>query len=264
MLVFPQLMSGAVAQLPSRRDDTYRTNVNTLADGSVVRSSDDAARGKTWELELRDLSDSEAGALLTLFDSAEGRLTPFTFLDPADNLLAWSEDFDRSCWLRGATIQLQPGVADPLGGTAATRLTNAGQSAQGLSQRLEVPGEFQFCFSIYARAASLCAVTMWMLAGQARLVTAYEANSNWQRISVSGIAGTGEEVTFGLDVGAGSALELFGAQVDAHPGSSLYRKTLSRGGVYPNTKFATDEIAVQAQGPNRNTAVIRMASPAGA
>jgi hypothetical protein len=37
------------------------------------------------------MSDQELAALEALFQAVEGRLTPFTFLDPADNLLAWSE-----------------------------------------------------------------------------------------------------------------------------------------------------------------------------
>lgn len=264
MLVFPQLTSGAVAQLPFLRDSYYRTNLNRLPDGSEVRSSDEEASSRVWRLELKDLSDSEAATIESLFEAAEGRLQSFTFLDPADNLLAWSEDFARSCWLRGATIQGQSEVADPLGGTSATRLTNAGQSAQELSQRLQVPGEFQYCFSIFARAASPCVVTLSMSAGLARLVTAHVVDSTWERITIAGVAGPGEGVTYALEVEPGSAVEIFGAQVDAQPAASPYRKTRSRGGVYPNTRFAEDSVIRQAQAPNRNGTVVRMISPMGA
>jgi hypothetical protein len=43
-------------------------------------------------LSYTALSDAELAALEQFFASAQGTLNGFTFLDPAANLLAWSED----------------------------------------------------------------------------------------------------------------------------------------------------------------------------
>src|SRR5215469_3285844 len=131
MLAFPQLNSGALVQTSSfRRTSETRTEANRLADGSEVRGPDYNAAEAIWEVALSELSDGELTSISTLFDAVEGRVGTFTFLDPAGNLLQWSEDLSRNCWQKGAMLQLLPSIADPFGGTGAVRVTNAGQSAQ--------------------------------------------------------------------------------------------------------------------------------------
>src|SRR5947209_20105584 len=91
MLAFPQLNSGAVVQTAFRRSGMTRTEVNRLADGSEIRGPDDSATELIWEVALSELSDEELDRLSTLFDAVEGRVGTFVFLDPAGNLLQWSE-----------------------------------------------------------------------------------------------------------------------------------------------------------------------------
>jgi hypothetical protein len=121
MLYFPQLSTGAVAQYPLIKRRVYRTVTNRLADGRRIRLSDAAAQRVEWEIAFEALSDAERRQLEQFFASAEGRLREFTFLDPAGNLLAYSEELTAGAWTRGPLLTLVQGMADPLGGSAARR-----------------------------------------------------------------------------------------------------------------------------------------------
>ena len=59
--------------------------------------------------DLHDLSDEEAAALRAFFDAAEGTLNGFTFLDPAGNLLAWSDQLDNAAWQTDPLLSLTGG-----------------------------------------------------------------------------------------------------------------------------------------------------------
>src|SRR3954468_15135877 len=100
MLVYPQLESGALSQFPVVKTRRTRTVINRASDGSTIRLADPAGEITEWLLVYKDLSDDEAGALRGFFDAAEGTLQGFTFLDPAGNLLAWSERLDDDVWQR--------------------------------------------------------------------------------------------------------------------------------------------------------------------
>ena len=90
MLVFPQLSSGAVAQLPLRRETGRRTLVNRALDVNEIRVLDVDFFDRQWELPLELLTDAEWQAIQDLFTAAEGRLKTFLFLEPGENLLKWS------------------------------------------------------------------------------------------------------------------------------------------------------------------------------
>src|ERR1035438_7018753 len=91
MAAYPQLGSGALSQFPVQKTRRARTVVNQASDGSTIKLADPAGAVTEWQLRYTDLSDAEAAALRAFFDSAEGTLNGFTFLDPAGNLLAWSD-----------------------------------------------------------------------------------------------------------------------------------------------------------------------------
>src|SRR5947208_3141209 len=115
MAVFPQLTTGAATMYPVVRKSKTRTVVNELADGRRVTDVDADARTLEWELQLRGLVVAEWNAVEALFAAVRGRLGTFTFLDPAGNLLARSEEFVDPVWTNGAAIQLTPGMTDPFG-----------------------------------------------------------------------------------------------------------------------------------------------------
>src|SRR5207302_1485219 len=106
MLLFPQLMTGALCQFPLRKNRRTRTVSNRAADGSTIKLADPAAEVTEWQLEYSDLSDDEAAALRDFFASAEGTLNAFTFLDPAGNLLSWSEQLDAQVWQKDPLLTL--------------------------------------------------------------------------------------------------------------------------------------------------------------
>ena len=261
MLVFPQLKSGACAQYPLQRTRFRRTVRNTMADGSDVRYADAGAGNVRWELPLRALDAAEAGAIEDLFHAAEGRLRPFLLLDPAANLLSWSEDLSKQVWRMDPMIQRTGSVADPQGTARATRLVNAGQAEQELRQTLAVPAWFQYCFSVYARSAAGSQVMLRRsCAGRSMVVTAVLGDA-WKRIICAGsLAGNDTGVTFSLALPPGAAVEVFGAQVEAQVAPSAYIITRSRGGVYPSARFDHDELSVTAQGPGSEDTIVRIVS----
>jgi hypothetical protein len=110
MLVFPQLVTGAAALYPLTKRLVRRTAVNDLSDGSKVMLEDPDAATSDWELRAKGLTETEAAAIEALFDAAAGRWKTFTFLDPAGNLLANSEEFDAPTWSNGPLVQLTPGI----------------------------------------------------------------------------------------------------------------------------------------------------------
>src|SRR6185295_571912 len=126
MLVYPQLRSNALGQYPIRRRRTLRTVINTAGDERTVRLTDPGAEMTEWRLEYRGLIESEAAALRAFFAQCEGTLNGVTFLDPAGNLLGWSETLSDAVWTRGPLLSVAGAIGDPLGGARASRLTNTG------------------------------------------------------------------------------------------------------------------------------------------
>ncbi len=259
MLAFPQLNSGAVVQTSFRRTRQTRTEANRLADGSEVRGPDDSAAELLWEIALSDLSDEELNRISTLFDTVEGRLGTFLFLDPAGNLLQWSEDLSRNCWQKGAMLQLFPGIADPFGGTGAVRVTNAGQSAQNVSQGVAAPATFVYCLSVYARTAAAGSCNLIIQAGQNRQTAVMDLHSSWSRYSLSSSAGAGlDQVSFGLELAPGASVDFFGFQAEAQPAASSYRRTLNSSALYTAARFDADEFATVTDGPGRHSSALRI------
>lgn len=258
MLVFPQLTTGAAALYPVTKQELQRTVVNTLADGStaVYADADGAIAG--WALRATGLTLAEWNAIESLFQQTAGMAATFTFLDPVGNLLLQSETFSAGAWTAGALVQLTAGMADPLGTTRATALVNAGQASAGVTQILNVPGNFQYCLSVWVRSTSGSAVTLAIANGS----KSFAAGTQWKRVYFSsnpGQAGAAT-VTFGAQVAAGGSVQLFGMQAEAQPGPSDYKITGAAGGVYPNARFGSDQITVTAQGTDVYDAVIQIVS----
>jgi len=258
MLVFPQLTTGAAALYPVTKQGLQRTVVNALADGSTVVYADPDGAIAGWALRATGLTLAEWNAIESLFQQTAGMAGTFTFLDPVGNLLLQSENFSAGAWTAGALVQLTAGIGDPFGTTRATRLVNTGQASAGVTQILNVPGNFQYCLSAWARTTSGSAVTLVV----ANTSKSFAAGTQWTRVYFSsnpGQAGA-TTVTFGAQVVAGGSVELFGMQVEAQLGPSDYKITGGAGGVYPNARFGSDQITVTAQGTDVYDAVIQIVS----
>jgi hypothetical protein len=242
MLAFPQLSSGAQAQFPIARKRVLRTVVNRAPDGRAVKLPDVTGGRIEWSLEYGGLTDAEAGALRAFFDLTEGSLESFTFLDPTANLLAWSDQLDDDVWTAGPLLTLTFGIDDPRGGTKAWQLNNPAAGAQSITQTLQVPGEFTYCISVYARSATPATVTLLLDTGRAPRAI----SSTWTRVTfaANGTAGA-ESVIFGFEIPAGAGVDVFGMQVEAQPAASPYHPSIT-GGVYPDARFRDDVLAITA------------------
>jgi hypothetical protein len=259
MLVFPQLVTGAAALYPVTRQRVARTVVNKLGDGSRVIYSDSDAAATEWEMRTTGLTAAEWNAIEAVFEAASGQLQTITFLDPAGNLLAQSENFGASAWTNGALIQLTTGSADPLGGTGATQVVNAGQTAQAVAQTLGVPGNFEYYLSVWAQTAGASSATLTASTSGASQSLTFPLTTKWQRLGLFvSLDQNTTSVTFGVQLNAGASVGLFGMQVDAQPAPSSYRKTGATGGVYATARFAADQITFTAQGTDVYDAVIRI------
>jgi hypothetical protein len=246
---------------PVVRRTRVRTVVNEAGDGSTVTFRDADGAVREWELQATGLTGTEWGAVEVLFEAARGRLNWFTLLDPAGNLLTRSEEFSDAVWAKGPQIQLTAGTGDPFGGMAATHVVNAGGTNQTVTQTLAAPGNFTYTLSVWARSAGGASVTLTASttggsAAQTELLT-----TGWRRIRLStNLNAPTDSVTFGVQLNAGAAVDLFGFQVDPQAASSDYKKTGATGGVIGKARFATDELSVRAQGTDVFDSLIRIVS----
>src|SRR5579862_4638260 len=124
MIYFPQLSSGATGQFPITRQRDTKTVMNQSIQSYEVKLADPGAATTQWHLAFEEMNDQELAALEALFQAAEGSLTSFTFLDPIDNLLAWSEQLNQPVWQANSLLTITGDVADPSGGTAAYQISN--------------------------------------------------------------------------------------------------------------------------------------------
>jgi len=249
MPIFPQLATGAMGQYPLRRMRRSRTVENTMPDGHAVRLADNGAERTEWRLEYQELTDGELDALIEFFQAVEGRLGTFTFLDPAGNLVAWSEQLDEPAWEKGPLVTVEGGVTGPAGEVNAWRVANGGAAPAGIAQTLNVPEELYYCLSVWVRSVQTTQVTL--VRGGAR--TTKQVTAEWNRLTFAAqAAGTAESVLFGLELAPGAAVEVCGFQVEAQAGASGYKKTGARGGVYGNARLAGDELKITTVGQGRH------------
>jgi hypothetical protein len=256
MSLFPQIGAGSVAQFPLTRSRRWRAIANQLESTEQIMLPDTAAGEIGWRLSYQDLTDTEAGALSSLFASSQGSFGAFTFVDPMANLLGWSEDLSQPVWQAGL-LQHASGVNDPLGTLRASSITNASPGAQTLTQTLALPGSYVACFSVYLRSDTAGSVT---LQRDGTHVTA-AVGPAWQRVFVSG-AGTGEAVqsSFSISVAAAQTVDVWGLQVEVQPYPSAYRQTTAPLGIYEETYFENDELRIARVSPALSSCEIRLLS----
>ena len=255
MQCFPQLLRGATSQYPIQKRSLTRTIRNVCLDGREIKLADPAGSSIEWQLTFRELMDAEIAALLDFFVGAEGRLGSFTFLDPTDNLLAWSEKFDAAAWQGDPLLQLSSGVEDPVGSMAAFHVANPSGAPLRLRQTLAVPGSYYYSFSVWSRAAQGGEISLVRGSESARRVV----GPSWNRLVFAANSGSTETtVAFGIQIEAGASIDLYGAQVEAQIGASAYKRTTSTGGVYPATRFRDNALAVSVIGPSRHSCTIHL------
>jgi hypothetical protein len=216
-----------------------------------VKLADALGAQTGWQLQYAGISDAEVGALSQFFQTCEGSLNGFTFVDPSGNLLAWSEDLTDAAWQLAPLMTVAPGVTDPFGGHSGFHLSNSGAAAQGISQTLNATGAYAYSFSVYVKAAQPASV-MLTLDSHSK---SFNIGATWSRISLSGTGNpTTDSIAFSVQIGSG-AIDIFGPQVDAQPNASVYKKSTT-GGVYQNARFQSDSLTCTSTAPNQNSAVV--------
>ena len=250
MTFFPQLSSGATGQFPIKRQRQARTVVNQTCQSYSIKLADAGAATTEWHLAFDELTDQELAALEALFQASEGRLTSFTFVDPTDNLLAWSEQQDQPIWQADPLLTLTGNMQDPFGGNAAFAIANSGGAVQVLQQSIDAPASLYYCLSVYARSDQ--STRLWLV--RESETEARSIGTDWRRLTSAGqLTSESEAVSFGVALDPGGIVQVFGIQVEAQPGASLYKKTAERGGVYPNARFRDDALTITTIGPNRHS-----------
>jgi hypothetical protein len=259
MLFYPQLSSGGTGQFPIARQETHRTVQSAMPSGATIRSSDAGADSVQWKLTYSHLTDAEWAAIEALYKAAQGRLLPFTFLDPTDNLLVWSSDLTKSVWTTDPMVTVGGGIGDPNGGTGAFQLTNGGQAQQGVGQTLPAPAGLIYAFSVYVSSAAPESVSLVATDGTAALHETVNTAPGWTRVQMQSLLASGQgAITFRIELATGTQVNVFGPQVEAQPTASLYKATAGRGGVYPESRFSQDAIQRVSTGVNQNAAAIQI------
>jgi hypothetical protein len=262
MLYFPQLTTGAAAQYPLVKRRVFRSVSNVLGDGKVLTMVDFSAGRVVWELTYRGLAETERAALELFFQQAEGRLKTFTFLDPVGNLLQWSERLSEPVWDREPMLVLTEGRPDPTGTFRATAIANSGAEAQEIGQTLPAPGWYQYCFSAYVRSDAAAELALVRTSVDTQEEQVVSATPSWRRVWLSGRAITAaERVRFGLRVNGGTAIEVWGLQVEPQLHPSAYKATAAKGGVYPAARFEADALRITAEALGQYSCKIYISAP---
>ena len=254
MLVYPQLATGALCQFPLQKTHRRRTVVNRAADGSEIKLADPAYDITQWRLQYVDLSDQEAQALADFFSATEGSLNGFTFVDPAGNLLSSTDELSGQVWQKDPMLAVAGGIADPAGGTNAWQLVNSGAAEQAVAQTIEAPGGYLYCLSAYVLSAARTNVGL-VLGAQ---IAQRTAGTSWSRVVAVGSGDpSAQSMRFGVQVSAGATVQVYGIQVEAQGGASAY-KSSTRGGVYTDAHFGSDELSVTSTAVNRNSCTVNI------
>jgi hypothetical protein len=250
-LYYPQLTSGALAQYPIKKTRLFRTIKNVLPDGSMFLLSDPGYSYLLWNLSYSGLSGSDMQALQDHFAACKGPLEGFTFIDPTDNMLPWSSDLSNSVWQSSPLIKIQANTTDPFGGSGAFTITNNGQANQEIFQTINVPAGYQYCFSVYLASVQAATATLVRSGTTSTQSTNLNVSQTWQRCVSSGQLGDlGQVFTVGLTLLPGQQLLVYGPQLEPQLSPSPYRPTAQRSGIYPNSHWSAEQLAIAATAPD--------------
>lgn len=259
MTYFPQLSTGNISQYPLQKRQQVRVIINTLADGSTTRHLDVSPMISSWELQYESLSDEERTRLEEFFIACQGRLNTFTLLDPTLNLIKHSEDFDNAVWTLDPGLTVASGIESPNGLAVAARFTTSAALPRRIRQVIEAPGNFNYCFSFYAKTEVTESINVQRQAGSFSKIDVARLSSTWKRYWYSG--SLQQEVTtisVGIEIPTGGQVDLYGMQVVAQSGPGVYQKSKALNGVYEKVRFAEDRLIFTSNGMNDSSIKIRL------
>ena len=253
---FPQLSTGALMQFPSEKTTSQRTVINRAPGDALVKMADPESAYRKWDLRYSGLSDVEVGRLRDLFLECEGRLRSFAMIDPCANLLLWSEELTNDVWQ--TSMGVTGSVSDPYDGEGAFRLTNGAQASAAVSQSVDIPAWYRYTFSVWARSQSAASVKLRLASSDGQIAAEAAIGSDWQRLQVSGaIEGDSGSLRCEIFIPGGTAVDVFGPQLEAQSDASSYRETKSEKGVCI-ARFDQDEFACTSHGPDDHAVMVRV------
>lgn len=265
MLVFPQLSTGALAQYPIRKRRSERTVLNISEDGSSIAYFDAYASAVRWDLEYKGLTDQEVSGLTSFFELCEGPLQPFLFLDPTENLFAYSEDYTQPAWQLNSLVTIRAAIDDPYGTTRASRLVNTSEGSLTLTQTVQIPGFVTCAFSVYLRAVTGSAgFQMIATDGSSSVSLPVGVSTNWARFTLSAGFAASTSSSFNLSVllPSGATLDVFGMQLESQPLAGTYVPSTAETGVYPNCRFDSNQVSIVGTGPQQSNLTLSIVSKA--
>lgn len=255
MRFFPQLQTGCVTQWPLNKEAMAGTAIEEAPGGKVWRADRPAADSTHWRMRFDGLTAAEKDAIEELYRWSGGGLREFAFVDPASNLLGWSEDLMRDEWSRDGGLLCEAAGAEP-GRGSTWQVTNFGGAPCGLSQAVPDEWGYQFCFSVELRSAVNTEATLF--AGETELV--FPVEGTWRRCSVTG-AGPQLQSRAGLKVPAGVSLLLREPQLEAQPAPSAYKGSSGVNGIHTRARFEGSSLSIQSTGPGVFSAEVTIWSP---
>lgn len=250
MASYPQLSSGTLAQWPVEKRLVKRQAGVETRGGAWYPLFDGAGSEVEWRLKYGSLTREEAGRLREFHAAMDGRRGRFTFVDPLANLLKWSEDLSQAEWEGDGA---QPGQEDPEGGNAAFLMGDGDE----IRQTVPAPGEYKYCFSIWATGAEGARVRMQC----GSVEKEFGVTQQWRRLHTAGL---GEAGTTGIEcrlIVTGGPARIYGLQLEAQSAPSEYKRSTGESAVYENSRFGDGVLRVRAVAPGCYAAEVRIMSP---
>lgn len=231
-----------------------------MADGSTIKSVDDNFDEIRWELIYDGLTDQERVEFESFFEQVEGSLKTFTYVDPGDNMLLWSEDLTRPSWSKDPLLSTESIVDNP-SSQSSTLCTNSAQIPQSFHQIIKTAPWQTHCFSCLVSGPASSEIKLILSSEDGELTSEARLKGAWQRISCSGsITGTGSELKCCVQIEAGGRASVRELNVCAQKSPGEYRSTTSRAAVYAKTRFATDHLAFDTAGPESHSLKVTLIS----
>lgn len=244
MAVFPQLASRALTQWPMTKSVVEGGWAVESPGGRYWRTYRAQAGMFEWRLTYRDISAEEVHALKGLFESTQGALHPFTFVDPFSNLLLASEDLIGAAWTRDGHLAL--GLAPENGPFRCwTASSTTGQPA-GLSQALSIPEGLPLCLSVRATTSEVTHLRLQV--GQVTRERMIQPGRQLLRASGESASGI---TPVRMEISGTAPVMISEPQLEAQSWASPYKPSGVTSGIFSNCYFAMDALAVVEEAPGR-------------